>query len=103
MAGQGPEATDAAEVLDMIRLGHTAAVLPRSLARPKRTTSYAHDTHPARAENGEPINWAWLGPPSMAFKPYAAVPGPASRGSPFGRVSPSSRGRRRAGSVWSSS
>ncbi|PPS90890.1 hypothetical protein BZZ08_00488 [Streptomyces sp. MH60] len=39
----------------------------------------------------------------FAFNPYAAVPGPASRGSPFGRVSPSSTGRRRAGSVWSSS
>ncbi|CAM5257357.1 LysR family transcriptional regulator OS=Streptomyces tendae OX=1932 GN=GUR47_24170 PE=3 SV=1 [Streptomyces tendae] len=35
-AGQGPEVTDAAEVLDMIRLGRTVAVLPRSLAQPMR-------------------------------------------------------------------
>ncbi|WP_318216641.1 LysR family transcriptional regulator [Streptomyces sp. SCL15-6] len=34
VAGQGPEVTDAAEVLDMIRLGRTVAVLPRSLAQP---------------------------------------------------------------------
>lgn len=33
-AGQGPEVTDAAEVLHMIRLGRTVALLPRSLARP---------------------------------------------------------------------
>ncbi|MEU9636783.1 LysR family transcriptional regulator [Streptomyces tendae] len=33
-AGQGPEVTDAAEVLHMIRLGRAVALLPRSLARP---------------------------------------------------------------------
>ncbi|MFD7814009.1 LysR family transcriptional regulator [Streptomyces sp. NPDC059785] len=33
-ARQGPEVTDAAEVLHMIRLGRTIAILPRSLARP---------------------------------------------------------------------
>ncbi|CAL9671934.1 LysR family transcriptional regulator [Streptomyces sp. enrichment culture] len=33
-AGQGPEVTDAAEVLHMIRLGRTVALLPRSLAQP---------------------------------------------------------------------
>ncbi|GAA2580133.1 LysR family transcriptional regulator [Winogradskya consettensis] len=31
---EGPEVTDAAEVLQMIRLGRTVAILPRSLARP---------------------------------------------------------------------
>ncbi|MBQ0888391.1 LysR family transcriptional regulator [Streptomyces sp. RM72] len=35
-AGQGPEVTDAAEVLHMIRLGRTVALLPRSLAQPMR-------------------------------------------------------------------
>ncbi|MEV0826721.1 LysR family transcriptional regulator substrate-binding protein [Nonomuraea rubra] len=33
-AGQGPEVTDAAEVLQMIRLGRTIAILPRSLVQP---------------------------------------------------------------------
>lgn len=33
-AGTGPEVTDAAEVLQMIRLGRTVAILPRSLALP---------------------------------------------------------------------
>ncbi|MFC8308892.1 LysR family transcriptional regulator [Streptomyces olivaceus] len=33
-AGTGPEVTDAAEALQMIRLGRTVAMLPRSLARP---------------------------------------------------------------------
>ncbi|WP_455681325.1 LysR family transcriptional regulator [Streptomyces nodosus] len=33
-AGQGPEVTDAAEALQMIRLGRTIAILPRSLAQP---------------------------------------------------------------------
>nr|WP_127891642.1 LysR family transcriptional regulator [Streptomyces sp. S10(2018)] len=33
-AGRGPEVTDAAEVLHMIRLGRTVALLPRSLAQP---------------------------------------------------------------------
>lgn len=33
-AGQGPEVTDAAEALHMIRLGRTVAILPRSLAHP---------------------------------------------------------------------
>ncbi|WP_121716925.1 LysR family transcriptional regulator [Streptomyces sp. E5N91] len=33
-ARAGPEVTDAAEVLQMIRLGRTVAILPRSLARP---------------------------------------------------------------------
>ncbi|GCD95893.1 LysR family transcriptional regulator [Embleya hyalina] len=33
-AGQGPEVTDAAEALHMIRLGRTIAILPRSLAQP---------------------------------------------------------------------
>ncbi|MFE0413491.1 LysR family transcriptional regulator [Streptomyces tendae] len=33
-SGQGPEVTDAAEVLQLIRLGRTVALLPRSLAQP---------------------------------------------------------------------
>ncbi|MFI8487502.1 LysR family transcriptional regulator [Streptomyces rubrogriseus] len=33
-ARPGPEVTDAAEVMQMIRLGRTVAILPRSLARP---------------------------------------------------------------------
>ncbi|MFF8597004.1 LysR family transcriptional regulator [Streptomyces sp. NPDC015220] len=33
-AGQGPEVTDLAEALHMIRLGRTIAMLPRSLAQP---------------------------------------------------------------------
>ncbi|NSC25562.1 LysR family transcriptional regulator [Streptomyces albus subsp. chlorinus] len=32
--GEGPEVTDAAEALHMIRLGRTLAILPRSLAQP---------------------------------------------------------------------
>ena len=34
-ASDGPEVSDAAEVLQMIRLGRTVALLPRSLARPQ--------------------------------------------------------------------
>ncbi|MGR6919591.1 LysR family transcriptional regulator [[Actinomadura] parvosata] len=35
-AARGPEVTDAAEVLHMIRLGRTIAILPRSLVQPMR-------------------------------------------------------------------
>lgn len=34
-AGTGPEVTDTAEVLQMVRLGRTVAMLPRSLTRPR--------------------------------------------------------------------